>query len=156
MPMNKVRSIGALAAGAFNVRADSSRFVVVFDRGAYDLGAWSKVTGLGVSWDPVEYRTGANATIWSAPGPVKYTKLSLSRAVCVDSEAVQDWLEETRRDPKPFSGGIALLSPIMVPLMTWTLRSFYPVGWKIGDFDSKAATVVTETLDLAHSGFLEN
>lgn len=156
MPMNRARSIGALAAGAFNLRADSSRFVVAFDRGAYDLGSWSKVSGLSVSWEPVVYCNGANATIWSAPGPAKYLKISLTRAVCVDSEAVQDWLEETRKDPKPFSGGIALLSPIMVPLMTWTLRSFYPIGWKIADFDSKAATVVTETLDLAHSGFLDN
>lgn len=154
MPMNKVRSIGALAAGAFNLRADSSRFVVVFDRGKYDLGSWSKVGGLGVTLDTVEYRSGASQAVWSAPGSAKFAKLTLSRAVCVDSEAVQDWLKETRKDPKPFSGSIALLSPLLVPLMSWTLSAFFPVGWKITELDSKAASVVIETLELAHSGFL--
>ena len=47
------RSMGSLVAGEFNLRGDSSKFLVVFDDGDYDLGSWSRVSGLNVSWDAV-------------------------------------------------------------------------------------------------------
>lgn len=149
------RSVGALAAGAFNVRADSSKFLVILDNSDYDLGAWSKAAGLGVSWDPCEYRRGEKMDIWLAPGVPKYSKIALSRAACVDSRTVQKWLKKTQEKPRPFSGTLMLLSPIGIPLVEWTLESFFPTAWRIGDFDSKAANVVVETLELAHTGFLD-
>jgi phage tail-like protein len=149
------RSIASLAAGFFNMRGDSSKFIVVFDNATYDLGAWSKVSGLNVSWDPLEYRTGGTNNIWVGPGRTKYSKITLTRATCPDSATVQEWLAETAKDPKPFSGSIKLLSWLGIPLVEWTLKSFYPTGWKINDFESKAATVVLETLEIVHTGFLE-
>ncbi len=156
MGLNGARSIASLAAGMFNMRGDSSRFVVIFDNSDYDLGAWSKVSGLNVSWDACEYRNGDDNDLWSAPGRPKYGKISLTRATCPDSMTVQEWLAETSKKPKAFSGSIKLLSWIGIPLVEWELKSFYPIGWKINDFETKAATVVLETLDLAHTGFLDD
>jgi phage tail-like protein len=156
MPLNKARSIASLAAGLFNMRGDSSKFLVVLDDGAYDLGAWSKVTGLNVQWEPCEYRCGDHMQVWSAPGIPKYGKLSLSRATCPDSMTVQEWLAETAKNPKPFSASIRLLSWAGVALVSWEIKSLYPTGWRIADFETKAATVVIETLDLVHTGFLND
>lgn len=150
------RSMGSLVAGEFNLRGDSSKFLVVFDDGDYDLGSWSRVSGLNVSWDAVEYRTGDSNQVWTVPGTVKYSKLSLSRATCPDSRLVQRWLAETSKQPKVFSGCIKLLSWSGAPLCEWALKSFVPIGWKIADFETKAATVVVETLDIAHTGFLDD
>jgi phage tail-like protein len=149
-------SIGSLAAGAFNVRADASKFLVILDSWDYDLGAWSKVSGLSVTWDSCEYRIGDTMTHYAAPGVPKYTKVKLTRAACVDSMVVQQWLAETQKKPRPFSGSIRLMTSLGVPLVTWTFKELFPVGWSIGDFDSKAANVVTESLELAHTGFLSD
>lgn len=154
MGLNMARSIASLAAGMFNMRGDSSKFIVVIDNSDYDLGAWSKVSGLNVNWDLIEYRTGSNNNIWIGPGITKYSKITLTRATCPDSAAVQDWLATVAHNPEPCSGSIKLLSWLGIPLVEWTLKSFYPTGWKINDFESKAATVVLETLELAHTGFL--
>lgn len=152
--------VGGKVAGLFNVRADSSKFLVIFDNSDYDLGSWSKVSGLGVSWEACEHRRsrsddGSNQPIALAPGPAKYSKISLSRAACMESRTVQEWLAATQKKPQIFSGAIMLLSPIGVPLIEWELEAFFPTNWRIGDFDSKAANVVLETLELSHTGFLD-
>src|SRR5215510_794882 len=97
------RSVASLVAGEFNLRGDSSKFLVVFDDGEYDLGSWSKVGGLGVTWDVVEYRTGESNQVWSMPGIAKYDKITLSRATCPDSQLVQDWLAKTSMKPQVYS-----------------------------------------------------
>jgi len=156
MPLNGARSLTHLATGMFNVRGDSSKFVVVFDNSDYDLGAWSKVAGLNVTWEMCEYRHGEGRDIWTAPGVAKYSKLSFTRATCPDSETVQEWLAATSKEPKPFSGSIQLLTWMGIPLVSWHFKWMYPTGWRINDFETKAATVVLETLDLAHTGFLND
>jgi len=150
------RSLSSLIDGEFNLRGDSSRFRVDFDDGEYDLGAWSRASGLSVKWDPVEYRVGGYNHVWTAPGIAKYSNISLSRATCTDSQFVQEWLAKTSKEPKVFSGCIKLLTWTGIPLCEWRLAQFVPIGWKIADFDTKAATIVLETLDLAHTGFLED
>lgn len=156
MPLNMANSIASMASGQLGLRGDSSRFLVIFDYGEYDLGSWSRVGGLEVNYDMVEYRVGDSNQVWSVPGLTKYSKITLSRATGVDSAAVQKWLAETARKPKVFSGCIQLQSVFGIPLCEWTLKSFVPIGWKIAEMDSKAATVVTETLSLAHTGFLKD
>jgi phage tail-like protein len=148
------RSLGSLVAGEFNLRGDSSKFLVVFDDGTYDLGSWSRVGGLGVTWDVVEHRTGDTNQVWTMPGIAKYDKITLSRATCPDSQLVQEWLAQTSQKPMVYSGSIKLLSWAGIPLCEWTLKSFVPIAWKIADLETKSATVVTETLTLAHTGFL--
>ena len=150
------RSLSSLVAGEFNLRGDSSRFRVEFDDSEYDLGAWSRASGLSVKWDPVEYRVGGYNHVWTAPGIAKYSNISLSRATCTDSQFVQEWLAKTSKEPKVFSGCIKLLTWTGIPLCEWRLAQFIPIAWKIADFDTKAATIVLETLELAHTGFLED
>lgn len=146
--------IGSLAGDLFNIRADASKFLIIFDNSDFDLGAWSKASGLGVTWDACEHRVGSDMDIWIAPGPPKYSKISLSRSACVDSRTVQKWLRTTQEKPRLFSGALMLMSPIGLPLVEWELKEFFPTGWRIGDFDSKAANVVIETLELSHTGFI--
>ncbi len=155
MPLG-ARSLGSLAAGMFNLRGDSSKFLVVIDDGRYDLGSWSRVTGLAVTWDPIEVRVGDRSEPWIAPGLPKYSKVTLSRATCPDSEVVQEWLAETSEEPEVFSGSIKLMNWLGIPLCEWTLKRFVPIGWKIADFETKAATIVLETLELVHTGFLDD
>lgn len=147
---------GSLVSGMLGFRGDSSRFSITFDDAKYDLGLWSKVGGLTVTYDSMEYRTGDSTAIWTMSGLPKYSKISLSRATGFESNIVQHWLAETSKNPRSYSGAIVLQTLAGIPMCTWTLKQFVPCSWKVTDFETKAATIVMETLELAHTGFLSD
>ncbi len=137
----------------------SMRFTVKIDEKKYDLGSWSKVSGLDVTWDLVEYRAGDGPKNerWYFPGLTKYSTIKLERAVQdADTKSVRKWLEENSFKHKVTSGKVELLDAKATPVMDWTLRHVIPIKWSISPFDSSANKVALETLELAHMGFLEN
>lgn len=132
------------------------RFLVQIDSMAYNLGDWSKVSGLQVSWDKVELRTGDSNDIWLAPGQAKYEPISMSRAACSDSNTVQQWLKSTSRANTPLCGEIQMLDFMGLSVVSWQLKEFFPISWKIVEFDSSGAKAAIETLTIVHSGFLDD
>ena len=145
-----------LAEFLFDQVGMSHRFVVRIDRGLYDLGTWSKVAGLSVSWNKLSYRAGENNEEHVFPGNVSYQTIKLSRAACSDSATVQKWLSTTATHRESLSGGIYMLEFTGRPVITWELKEFFPIGWSVSDFDSTAGRPAVETLELAHSGFLNS
>lgn len=150
------RNVASFVSGFLSIKGNAGRFLFVIDDSDYDLGSWSKVTGLGVTWDSCEYRSGENRAAWIMAGTPKYSKISLSRATGPDSQTVKEWLTETSKNPKTFSGSVKLLGWTGLPIVEWTLKAFCPAGWKIGEFDPKLSNVVIETLELVHAGFLDD
>jgi phage tail-like protein len=134
----------------------SHRFVVRIDRGAYDLGTWSKVAGLSVSWAKIVYRPGENNDEIVVPGNVSYPNIKLSRAACSASATVQKWLATTSTRHELLGCGISMIDFRNEPVITWDLRQFFPISWSITDFDSSGARAAMETLELAHTGFLSD
>jgi phage tail-like protein len=133
------------------------RFRVAIDESSYDLGSWSSASGLNVNWDTCEYRSGDT---WNHPliypGIPRYQRIKLSRAACGDSQTVQEWLSVTARRNQPLTGAIALVDWVGQPTVTWELREFFPAGWGIGEFNAAGGQVAIETLELAHTGFLDD
>ena len=130
-------------------------FSVVVDNPTFDLGTWSKVSGLQVSWNPCEYRVGDQGNqFWVIPGTTKYSHIKLSRAACVESNIVQLWLSQTSTDPTPLTGVISLVTQMGIPIVAWQLNDFFPIGWSITDFDASQGRAAIETLELVHGGFL--
>jgi phage tail-like protein len=131
-------------------------FSVTIDNPAFDLGTWSRASGLQVTWNLVEYRVGDQGNeVWIIPGTTKYSNIKLSRAACVDSNIVQMWLAQTSTNPTPLSGAISLVaSGGLIPLVTWQLNEFFPIAWSITDFNADQGKPAIETLELAHGGFL--
>ena len=144
----------AAAEFLFEQRPMSHRFIVRIDRGLYDLGSWSKVSGLTVRWSKHAYRTGESSSEQWFPGNIANEPLKLSRAACSDSATVQTWLAQTTRHRKTYTGAVSLLDFLGLPVVTWELRELFPISWSIGDMDSGSARPVIETLELLHSGFL--
>ena len=130
-------------------------FVVVIDNPAVNLGTWSKVQGLSVSWNRCEYRSGDMGNqFWSLPGTTKYETVKLSRAACASSQTVQQWLAATSLSPTPLSGTIMLMDSGGLAVVQWPLNQFFPVAWSITDFDADQGRPAIETLELVHAGFL--
>ena len=130
------------------------RFTVSIDRSKYDLGTWSKVAGLNVSWSMCTYRSGDSTDLWTGPGVPKYNPIKLSRAACSDSETVQSWLKDTLSAGKPLSGAVKMLDWLGMTIVEWTLYSFFPSAWMITEFDAGGSKPAVETLDIEHTGFV--
>jgi phage tail-like protein len=122
----------------------------------YDLASWTKISGLEVSWDLVEYRAGDNDNDrWMSIGLAKYPNVKCERAANkADSENVMKWLNSNSFKAKPQTATIELQDAGLKPVMTWNLRNVMPVKWNITPFDAAGNKVAIETLELAHNGFL--
>jgi phage tail-like protein len=143
-------------ATAFLPVGMAHHFRVSIDNPVYDLGTWSRVSGLQVSWNTCEYRVGDKGNqSWIIPGTTKYSNIKLSRAACFDSQTVQTWLAQTSRNPTPLSGAITLvMASGLIPIAEWPLNEFFPIAWSISDFDADQGKAAIETLELTHGGFL--
>ncbi|WP_370941876.1 phage tail protein [Amycolatopsis sp. cg5] len=142
--------------GPADLASLAHHFLVVIDQGAYDLGSWASASGLAVTWGLCEYRAGDTGNaVWVHPGTTRYPNVKLSRAACADSETVQRWLAATSNGETPLSGSVQLVDWTNRPIVQWTLKRFFPVGWSIGEFSAIGQSrVVLETLEIVHTGFL--
>lgn len=137
----------------------ANRFLVTIDNSDYDLGSWAKVEGLDVKWDLVEYRSGdAGNNRWYFPGKTEYSTVKLTRAACEDTGTVKKWLSKTSFEHELQSGKVQLLDAKGTPVKgaEWTLQNVLPLKWSISGFDAATSKVATETLEIAHLGFLED
>jgi phage tail-like protein len=154
-----IMSFGAGATGSQKAPKDafgmSHRFVVVIDGLPFELGDWQKASGLSVKWDPCTYRAGDQGNAFLIyPGITKYENIQLTRPISQDSNKTQAWLSETSSHMTPRSGAITLYAPMKVPIIIWRFNSLFPVSWRISELTAETGKVVTETLELAHTGFL--
>ncbi|MEU9132735.1 phage tail protein [Kitasatospora sp. NPDC048540] len=136
----------------------ANRFQVKLDGATnIDLGFWSTVGGLDVTWGLCEYRAGdsGNSRLYY-PGSTKYSDIVLTRAACAQSQTVQDWLSQGSLSLQKWSGTIYLGNTETQAIMTWTLINVMPLKWAIEKFDASASKVAIETLTLAHEGFLKD
>jgi phage tail-like protein len=132
----------------------SLRFRVKLDGGA-DLGNWSKCDGLSVEYDVFEYKEGGeNTFIHRIPGRAKYQNIKLTRPINKDSKRVADWIGGMKTKVKRETAEISALDTQGQPIATWNLEGVYPVRWNGPSLDISNNQVATETLELAHNGFL--
>ena len=144
-------------AGGTPMVGMNHRYTVLIDNFAFDVGDWSRVTGLSVSWQQIEYRVGEHGNqLWIYPGTTRYEPITLSRAAGSYSHIVKSWLAQTSNNPQPQSGTIQLVDYLGTPLVQWRLNEFFPIAWSVETFDASGAKPVIETLKLAHTGFLED
>jgi phage tail-like protein len=143
-----------MAVAADSMLGMTMRFSVTID--GVDLADWSKASGLEVTWDVVEFRSGDNSNErWIAPGIAKFPTVKLERAANKDaSQKVRDWLNKTSFTHTPKSGKIELQDAGKAVVATWELANVMPVKWSIVPFDANGNKVALETLELAHTGFL--
>src|SRR5687768_12581517 len=123
------------------------RFKVTIDLDKYDLGSWSKVSGLDVTWDLVEHRAGDGGNDrWYYPGLTKYVNVKLERGVeSKGTKGVRDWLNSNSFKSKPQTGSIELLDAASNSVTSWDLAHVIPVKWSIMPFESTSQKVAIET-----------
>ena len=137
--------IDPLAAFCFSVTID----------GVADLGRWTKCDGLTVEYDVHEYKEGGqNGYVHRLPGRAKYQNIKLTRYVDPASTAVAAWMASIQAAVKRQTAQIAILDPVGSPIAVYDLADVFPVRWTGPSLDVGSNSAATETLELAHNGFL--
>ncbi|ONI81529.1 hypothetical protein ALI144C_19640 [Actinosynnema sp. ALI-1.44] len=135
----------------------------------HQLGQWSSCTGLGVEFGTEEFGEGGRYDSPAVlPGRIKYTRITLQRAVSTaDSPRVQRWLERVAaqwvnsgRSAAEFAGVELVIKLRDSPssdgpvIQEWRLRNAIPVSWNGPALSATGGGVATEQLVLVHQGFL--
>jgi phage tail-like protein len=121
----------------------------------HDLGAFTGCDGLGCEVS-IEQREegGVNSFIHQLPGRIKYTNVKLTRPVTADTAKIAQWLATMNGTVTRTQAEIIVKNHDAKPVFTWTLSGVVPVRWQGPSLSVESAKVATETLELAHHGFL--
>jgi phage tail-like protein len=125
--------------------------------GEADLGAFTACDGLGVEV-VVEQREegGVNGFVHQFPGRIKYTNVKLTRPVNADTAKIATWIRKMNGTIKRSQATITIKNHDDKPVYSWTLSGVIPVRWTGPSMSVESPKMATETLELAHHGFLES
>lgn len=124
--------------------------------GDYDLGLWNSFEGLG--WEvTMEQREegGNNFFVHQLPGRLKYTNVKISRPLNADSSKVAKWFTSMATGVKRTTAQIVALGGDGEEVCQWGLDGVVPVRWTGPSFNVETTKIATETLELAHQGFID-
>jgi phage tail-like protein len=139
-------------AGAFPYV--SFRFRIEFD--SVIAGGFTECSGLQVETEVEEHREGGlNEFSHKLPKGTKYGTITLKRGF-IDTTDLWDWNQKViagqTRQRKNLS--IILLDSEGNDKIRWDVREALPVKWSSSEFKSDGNTVMVESLELVHHGFV--
>lgn len=130
------------------------RFQVTIDE-QHELGNWQKCDGLSVEYTVEEYREGGqNGYVHRLPGRARYENIKLTRPVDSMTMSVAGWLASVQTKLSRGTAQINVLDSSGATVAHWVLSDVFPVRWSGPNLDVNGNQVATETLELAHNGFL--
>ena len=123
--------------------------------GGTDLGGWTKCDGLGAEV-VLEQREegGNNGFVWPLQTRIKYPNIKLTRPIGKDSAKLTEWLAGLASGVHPETATITVRSSDAQVVTTWSLEGVLPVRWTGPSLDPDSPKIATETVELAHHGFL--
>jgi phage tail-like protein len=135
-------------------------FVVSLDD--MDLGAFNGCEGLGAEV-VLEQREegGNNGFVWQLPTRIKYPTIKLTRPLTGATGKVASWFSATmsggtrKTGAGRTTGHIQAMRGDGTVVATWGLLDVIPVRWTGPSLNPDSPKVATETLEIAHHGFLQ-
>jgi phage tail-like protein len=121
----------------------------------HDLGAFQKCDGLSFEVEILQQAEGGNNTfIHQLPGRIKYSNVKFTRALNADSAKVATWFSQMTVPIKRTTAEIVAYTLDGKRVTRWGLQGVIPVRWSGPSLDVGSPGVATETLEIAHHGFL--
>jgi len=120
-----------------------------------DLGTFNSCDGLGVEVVMEQREEGGNnGFVWQLPTRVKYSNIKLTRPVGPDSAKLTAWLVSFAHGVERHLATISALAVDGSVVASWHLDGVLPVRWTGPSLSPDSPKVATETVELAHHGFL--
>jgi phage tail-like protein len=130
------------------------RFMVQVDE--VDLGLFTSCEGLGVEV-VIEQRNegGNNAYMMQIPSRLKFPNIKLTRPLTKETERVAKWISGLAAGVRRRTGQITAMTTDGTVVARWGLIDVIPVRWTGPTFTKGPADVLTETIEIAHHGFID-
>jgi phage tail-like protein len=114
------------------------------------IGQFSHCSGLEMSFEMFEYAEGGNNDfVHKLPGRLQFPNLLLTRGL-TNSNALLMWFAQTKI--KAQTKQVTLTVKSGTSQRVFTFADAFPVRWTGPSFDTGAAALGTESLEIAHSG----
>ncbi|WP_347353665.1 phage tail protein [Intrasporangium sp.] len=122
-----------------------------------DLGEFYSCEGLGCEV-VMETRDegGNNGFTWQLPTKLKFPNIRLTRPLGKDTEKVARWFASMQTGYTRRTATIVAMGADGRTIATWGLLDVVPVRWSGPSLSADQSKVVTETIEIAHHGFLAN
>jgi phage tail-like protein len=119
------------------------------------LGSFTTCDGLGCEV-VMETREegGNNSFVWQLPTKLKYSTIKLSRPLGRDTETIAAWFSSMATGYTRRTGTIQAMRADGTVIATWGLLDVVPVRWSGPSLSPDSAKVLTETVEIAHHGFI--
>ena len=119
------------------------------------LGAFSGCDGLGCEFVMEQREEGGNnGFVWQLPTRIKYSNIKLSRPVTADSAKITRWIAGMAGGIQRKTATIEARTLEGTVIARWSMVGVVPVRWTGPQLSADSPKVATETLELAHHGFL--
>jgi phage tail-like protein len=120
-----------------------------------ELGSFNSCDGLGCEV-VIEQREegGNNAFVWQLPTRIKFGNVKLTRPVGKDSAKLTAWLASFATGVARHTATISARGSDNEVVASWSLDGVIPVRWSGPQLSPDSPKVATETIELAHHGFL--
>ena len=133
--------------------AVSVQFVVSLDD--IFLGVFSSCEGLGCEVvTETREEGGNNGYVWQLPTRIKYPNIKLTRPLGPDTQRIAKWIASMATGYQRRTGTIVAMALGATPVATWGLMDVVPVRWTGPALQADSPKVLTETIEIAHHGFL--
>lgn len=120
-----------------------------------DLGAFMSCDGLSFSVDIEQRKEGGNnGFVHKLPGRISYENVKLTRPINGDSGKVARWFGAMNGQIRRTQAEILAMTLDGTVVARWSLTGVIPVRWTGPSFSADSPKVATETLEIAHHGFL--
>jgi phage tail-like protein len=117
-------------------------------------GLFSEVSGVDVTIEVIEYRTGESkeSTVRKLPGLSKYSNITLKRGLTSDLSLWNWILTVIQGNVRRAAVSITLLDESRNPVLIWRLSNAWPCKWEGPPLNGKTSEVAIETLEICHEG----
>ena len=122
----------------------------------HDLGTFVTCQGLSLEVQ-IETREegGNNAFVHQLPGRITYTNVTFTRSINEKSAAVAQWFASQAEQVKRTQAEICAVTMDGSVIARWGLTGVVPVKWQGPSLTAGDAQLATETLEIAHHGFID-
>ena len=86
-------------------------------------------------------------------GRMRYPNLVLSRGITHET-GLMDWYLKASKAGERGNISVSLLGPDGKPVRQWGFEGAFPVRWEGPVLNARSHTAATETLEIAHRGFV--
>jgi phage tail-like protein len=136
-----------------DVPAVSVRFVVTIDE--IELGSFNSCDGLGCEVVMEQREEGGNnGHVWQLPTRLKYPNIKLTRPLTSDTEKVAAWFSSMTTGFRRKTAHIEARTGDGAVVARWGLLEVVPVRWTGPSFNPESPKVATETIEIAHHGYV--